>query len=507
MPRLPKNGSGQRCALSYHSCVNPSLYQLNTRVYVSSLGRNATIDQIPDSFLDQLTQRGFDWLWLLGVWKLGPRSRQVSRSTPAWRTEYQRTLPDLSDADITGSPFAICEYTVDPVLGGDAALARFRTRLAQRGINLMLDFVPNHVGLDHSWITAKPEYLIQGRRDGQTADPARWCTLETGQVFAFGRDPNYPGWPDTLQLNYYNHDLRAAMRQELSSIASRCDGVRCDMAMLLEPEIFHRTWGPITGSREEDLPLFWPDAIETTRRENPKFLFVAEVYWNYEYKLQQHGFDYTYDKTLYDRVIHRNGPYLRGHLIAPLSYQGKMVRFLENHDEERIASRLSIEEHRAAAVVTFLAPGLRLFHNGQLEGNTIRIPVHLSRGPRERPRAGVEEIYRSLLPIINSPAGKRGSWNLLDTRPAWAANPTNENFICYLIEHPLQTLLVSVNYASYRGQCFVRIPDRTWLHDSLEFRDLLSHERLVRIGSDLLERGLFLDCDAWQSHIFVIDHP
>lgn len=487
--------------------MNPSLYQLNTRTYLSTLGRDATIDEIPDSLIDGLKQRGFDWLWLLGVWKLGPRSREVSRSTATWRAEYQETLPDLTEADITGSPFAVCEYTVDPSLGGDTALARFRTRLAQRGIKLMLDFVPNHVGLDHPWAITNPEYFIQGPSTGPTADHFRWCRLETGHVFAFGRDPNYPGWPDTLQLNYYNRDLRAAMYQELTAIASRCDGVRCDMAMLLEPEIFHRTWGAITGASEHDLPLFWPEAIQTTRRANPDFLFVAEVYWNYEYKLQQHGFDYTYDKTLYDRVIHRNGPYLRGHLIAPLSYQGKMVRFLENHDEARIASKLSIPEHRAAAVVTFLSPGLRLFHNGQFEGNTIRIPVHLSRGPREKPRAEIEEIYRPLLPIINSPVGKNGSWNLLDTRQAWPTNPTNENFICYLIEHPLQTLLVSVNYASYRGQCFVRIPDRTWLTNSLEFRDLLSHERLVRNGSDLLDRGLFLDCDAWQSHIFVIDHP
>jgi len=487
-------------------CVNPSLYQLNTRTYLATIGRNATIDQIPDSFIDTLAQQGFDWLWLLGVWTLGPTSRNVSRSRAEWRTEYKQVLPDLTDADVTGSPFAVCSYSVDPVLGGDEALKRFRERLSTRGIKLLLDFVPNHVGLDHQWITAHPEFFISGTPEAATRDPSRWCTLANGKVYAYGRDPNYPGWPDTLQLNYYKAELRSAMRDEIRAIATRCDGIRCDMAMLLEPEIFHRTWGELLGAQVTDLPLFWPEAIRTTKAVSPEFLFMAEVYWDYEYKLQQHGFDYTYDKTLYDRILRRDGPYLRGHLIAPLTYQGKMVRFLENHDEARIASKLSPSEHRAAAVVSFLSPGLRFFHHGQLQGNQIRIPVHLSRGPVEKPLPEVEEIYRTLLPIIQSPTGKHGTWSLLDTRQAWPGNPTNGNFICYLLEHPLQTLLLAVNYAPYRGQCFVRIPDRTWLEGTIELRDKLSHERLVRGASDLLERGLFLDCGEWQSHIFVVDH-
>ncbi len=487
--------------------MNPSLYQLNTRVYLSTIGRTATLDQIPDAFLDRLAQQGFDWLWLLGVWTLGPTSCEISRAKADWRREYREALPDLTDADITGSPFAICAYKVDPVLGGDDALKRLRERLGARGIKLLLDFVPNHVGLDHPWISEHPEYFISGTKELVTLDPSRWCHLPGGQVFAYGRDPNYPGWPDTLQLNYYNPDLRSAMREEIRSVATRCDGIRCDMAMLLEPEIFHRTWGDIIRAQLADLPPFWPEAIRATKELAPHFLFMAEVYWDYEYKLQQHGFDYTYDKTLYDRILHRDGAYLRGHLIAPLTYQGKMVRFLENHDEARIAAKLSPNEHRAAAVLSFLSPGLRFFHHGQLQGNRIRIPVHLSRGPVEKPLPEVEEIYRGLLPIIQSPSAKHGAWSLLDTRQAWAGNPTNANFICYLIEHPLQTLLIAVNYASYRGQCFVRIPDRPWLEGTLEFRDKLSHERLVRGATDLLERGLFLDCSEWQTHIFVIDHP
>src|SRR5262245_24267843 len=108
----------------------PSLYQINTRVWLTelsrSLGRYATLDDIPDTELDRLAQLGFDWLWFLSVWQTGRAARQVSRSNPEWRREFHETLPDLVEDDIPGSGFAITGYTVHEHLGCDAALARLR---------------------------------------------------------------------------------------------------------------------------------------------------------------------------------------------------------------------------------------------------------------------------------------------------------------------------------------------------------------------------------------------
>src|SRR6516162_7216465 len=74
------------------------------------------------------------------------------------------------------------------------------------------------------------------------------CDTDRGpKIFAYGRDPNFPGWPDTLQLNYANPELQAARIDELVAIGGKCDGVRCDMAMLLLPEIFRRAWGLTPG--------------------------------------------------------------------------------------------------------------------------------------------------------------------------------------------------------------------------------------------------------------------
>ena len=147
---------------------HPLLYQINTRVWLTefsrTLGRPATLDDIPDAELDRLVQMGFDWVWFLSVWQTGPAGQQVSRANHEWRREFQETLPDLREEDIAGSGFAITGYTVHSDLGGDAALARLRERLRKRGLKLLLDFVPNHTGLDHPWVEDHPEYYISGTR-------------------------------------------------------------------------------------------------------------------------------------------------------------------------------------------------------------------------------------------------------------------------------------------------------------------------------------------------------
>lgn len=485
--------------------MNPSLYQINTRVLLSSLGQDATLDHVPDPLLDRLAAKGFDWVWFLGVWGIGPTGRAISRSLPAWRKEFSQVLPDLRDSDICGSPFAVTGYHVDPALGGEQALARLRERLHKRGMKLMLDFIPNHVGHDHPWSVSHPEFFFSGSDSLLVKDPQRWVRAPCGGIFALGRDPNFPGWPDTLQLNYYCPELREAMLDELLSVSARCDGLRCDMAMLLEPEVFARTWGEFSGDASSELPLFWPDAISAVRAEHPEFLFLAEVYWGYEWKLQQHGFNYAYDKTLYDRLLSLKAPEVKRHLIAPLPYQQKLARFLENHDEVRIAAKLPLAAHRAAAAITYLAPGLRFFFDGQFEGKRQRVPVHLCRAPQEKIVPEIVEFYKTLLPIVQSLPCRIGSWNMLDACPAWLENPTHENFICYLIEHPLDHLLLVVNYASYRGQCLVKLPHRGWLDGSVTLRDRLSQERLQHSAAELQSTGLHIDLPEWGVRLFSLE--
>src|SRR4029453_14723808 len=311
----------------------PSLYQVNTRVWLTdlsrALGRPATLDDLPDAELDRVTEMGFDWLWLLSVWRTGPAGQRGSGTNPEGRGEFEETLPDLREEDIAGSGFAITGYTVHPDLGGDAALARLRARLQARGLRLMLDFVPNHTGLDHPWVEDHPEYYVAGTEMDLARAPQNytWVRRNRGDLLlAHGRDPYFAGWPDTLQLDYSNPATQEAMTAELVKIAGQCDGVRCDMAMLVLPEVFQRTWG-------RQAPPFWPRAIGEGRERGPGFRFMAEGYGDLEWTMLEQGFDYAYDKRLYDRLREGHARAVREHLLAGLDFQDRLARFMENPNE------------------------------------------------------------------------------------------------------------------------------------------------------------------------------
>lgn len=480
----------------------PALYQVNTRVWLTALarrlGRTVTLDDVPDAELDRWAHKGFDWIWLLSVWQTGPAAQRISRENAEWRREFEHTLPDLSDDDIGGSGFAVADYRVHRHLGGDEALARLRQRLRARGLRLMLDFVPNHVAPDHPWVESHPDFFVGGTEDELTRAPGNYVRLSCGggeRIVAHGRDPYFPGWPDTLQLNYGNPALQQAMIGELSRIAGQCDGLRCDMAMLVLPEVFQRTW----GIRCEP---FWPIAIATLRTQAPEFCMMAEVYWDLEWTLQQQGFDYTYDKRLYDRLRGRAPRPIREHFLAGLDFQDKLARFLENHDEPRAAATFPPEVHRAAAVTTFLAPGLRFFHQGQLEGCRVRVSPHLVRGPLEPVDEAVRAFYDRLLEALKRPVVREGHWRPLECLAAWEGNWTNDCFLAFAWELHEARLIVAVNYSDHASQCHVRLPfdglhGATWRLD-----DRLSDRSYQWRGEDLAARGLYVDCAAWQSHVF-----
>jgi hypothetical protein len=482
----------------------PALYQVNTRVWLTELagrlGRPATLDDVPDAELDRLAALGFDWVWFLGVWQTGLAGQQVSRTNPLWRHEFEQTLPDLRQDDIAGSCFAIVSYTAHAELGGDAALSRLRQRLHRRGLRLLLDFVPNHVALDHPWVQQHPEFFLAGSEADLTRAPHDFARLDTPagpRIFALGRDPYFPAWPDVLQLNYANPALQAAMDAELQAVANRCDGVRCDMAMLILPEIFQRTWG-LTATP------FWPGAITHVRARYPDFLFLAEVYWDLEWTLQQQGFDYTYDKKLYDRL--RQGParLVREYLLANLAYQNKLARFLENHDEPRAAAVFPPAQHQAAAVITYLVPGLRFFQQGQFEGKKVRVSPHLRRAPAEPADAALGAFYDHLLAVVRRPEVRAGAWALLECIPAWDGNWTQEDFVACTWQTPESLLVIVVNYASHPSQCYVRLPfdrlhGRTW-----RLTDLLGPAEYDRAGDQLVGKGLYLDLPAWGYNVFAV---
>jgi hypothetical protein len=484
----------------------PSLYQVNTRVWLtelsSTLGRKATLDDIPDAELNRLADMGFDWIWFLSVWTTGKGGRKISLENTEWRRDFETTLPDLREEDIEGSGFAIAEYHVHPALGGDAALKRLHTKLRKRGFKLMLDFIPNHMGPDHKWVEDHPEYFVHGTESDLMEYPQNYIRIKRREdelILAYGRDPYFAGWPDTLQLDYSNPATAEAMTKELRRISGQCDGVRCDMAMLVLPEVFQNTWGRMAQP-------FWTNAIKLVRENNPGFCFMAEVYWDMEWNMHQQGFDYAYDKRLYDRLQAGNPDTVRAHFLAGLDYQDRLARFLENHDEPRAASAFNQQKHEAAAVLTFFSPGLRFFHQGQLEGRKKRISPHLVRAPKEPIDVDLHMFYTKLISNLKNHVFRNGWWHLLQCDPAWDGNGTWDAFLVFSWEgnHGVR-MLVTVNFAPHASQCYVLLPFPDLVGHEVQLRDTMGTILYDRNGSELLVKGLYLDLPAWGYHIFEVN--
>jgi hypothetical protein len=487
---------------------NPTLYEINAWAWLEQLSRRAgqpiTLGNVPQAELERIAAYGFDGIWLMGVWQRSAGGRQVAREHVGLQGEYRQALPDYREADVVGSPYCIPEYRVDAALGGDAGLAQLRQQLADQGMRLMLDFVPNHLACDHAWLAEHPERLLQGGPDSLAREPINYFDVTVdGQwrVFAHGRDPYLDGWSDTVQIDYRKSAARRAMADILLSIAERCDGARCDMAMLVTRDIFLRTWG---GAFEPPQAEFWPAVVTDLHARHPGFLLLAEVYWDLEWELQQQGFDYTYDKRLYDRLLEHDAMDVRLHLTAGLDYQHRLARFTENHDERRAAATFGVPRSLAAAVLTYTLPGLRLFHEGQLDGWRVKLPVQLGRRPDEPTHPAVDTFYRRLLSALRHPVFREGNWRALKPAEEWAGNPTHRQIVAHRWSLGDEHRLVFVNLSSEPAQALVPLDIRTLAGQDWRLVDVLHDTTYLRRGDDMTGAGLYLDLPGYGYHLFEV---
>jgi len=478
----------------------PTLYEINTWVWVSELsqklGKNIDLSSVPATEWDAIAAYGFDAVWFMGVWERSSAGIAIADKNENLLNDFRRALPDFRSGDNVGSPYCVKRYIVDRRLGGTEGLAIARRELAQRGMNLMLDFVPNHVAPDHPWVAEHPEYFIRGNADSLRDTPSSFIEV-CGTVCACGRDPYFPAWPDVLQLNAFEPGLRQAAIETILSIAQQCDGIRCDMAMLFLNQIFERTWSESAGPRPAT--EYWEDVISAIKKSHAGFLFVAEAYWDLEWELQQRGFDFCYDKKLYDRLAHNNAESIRLHLCADLAYQGKLVRFIENHDEPRASATFSCEKRRAVALTTATLPGIKLFHEGQLEGRKVRLPVFLGRRPDEPLDRDLHAFYQELLELINRPVFREGRWHLCD-RTGWPDNTSFQNLLAWSWLADDERYVIVVNLSEYRTQARVQVPWADVGSGTWRLIDGFSRATYDRDGGEMVSPGLYVDLAPWNYH-------
>ena len=144
----------------------PTLYEINTWVWLSDLerkyGQKVDLSSVPSSEWDAMAQCGFDAVWLMGVWERSSAGTAIANRNHGLLEDFRRALPDFRPSDNVGSPYCVRRYVVDQHLGGPKGLRTARQELASRGMNLVLDFVPNHVAPDHPWVVEHPEYFFGG---------------------------------------------------------------------------------------------------------------------------------------------------------------------------------------------------------------------------------------------------------------------------------------------------------------------------------------------------------
>jgi glycosidase len=433
----------------------------------------------------------------MGVWERSPAGVALALDDPNQLASFHGALPDLTDIDIIGSAYCIRNYVVDTRFGGRHGLAAARAALAERGLGLVVDFVPNHVAPDHPWLVDHPEYFVQGNADDLARDPASF--LQVGNVvIARGRDPYFPAWADVAQLNAFAPGLRAAAEATLMDIAEQADGVRCDMAMLMMNDVFARTWGERAGARPER--EYWTETINAVRAAHPDFIFAAEAYWDLEWDLVQLGFDYCYDKRLYDRLVHDSPEAIRGHLHADHEYQRHMLRFIENHDEPRAAAEFDVPKERAAAVAIATLPGTTLWHEGQFEGWRVRLPVFLDRRPVETSDAQLREFH---LRLVAAASGLRhGDWHLCEAS-GWPDNSSYSQLLAWSWISEEGRSMIVVNYADAAASAQVHPPWSDLEGSTWRLEDLVNGEVFERDGNDIASSGLFVQLGPWQCHVLV----
>ena len=482
---------------------NPTILEINTWTWLNGLaarlGYPVTLSTVPADVWDELGARGFDAVWLMGVWQRSPAGVAIGLDEETLVDSFRDALDDFTVDDVVGSPYCVEYYMVDKHLGGPAALEVARAELAARGMKLILDWVPNHVATDHQWARTDPERFILGTGEDIEAAPYDFVDVD-GRIIANGRDPFFPPWRDVLQLNAFNESLREAAVATLRTVAEQCDGVRCDMAMLMLNHVFARTWGDRAGEVPDD--EYWSVVISEVRARYPEFVFIAEAYWDTENELRALGFDYCYDKALYDTVEHH--PVGVGKILDedPVAQQHS-VRFIENHDEPR-AQQVFGDRHRCVAITVLTQPGARLIHDGQSAGRRIRTPVQLARDPFEPVDAELEDFYARLLTVLSRDVFHQGRWRRCDVH-GWPDCPSSPGLFVWEWTLDDERVLIAVNLADDEGRGLVGTGWADLESSTIALDDPITGDHHLRDGSDIASE-LFVKLPAWGFHVFDV-HP
>lgn len=482
----------------------PRILEINSWTYLNRLSKQLSkpvhIGNVPESEWEKFKRQGFDSIWLMGVWKRSPKARELALRIPDLTQLYTRFAPHWKPEDICGSPYAIAAYDFEAQIGSRTDFKKLRKTFEKLGLSLILDFVPNHLAIDHEAAKKYPHYFLQGLEENMNS--GLFFRSPENRIFAYGRDPYFDPWKDTIQVNFFSDDYRNFAIQTVCMISEYAHGVRCDMAMLGLSDVFEQTWRRFLPVQSKPKTEFWDVVIQEVKKKAPNFKWIAEVYWGLEKKLQELGFDFTYDKELYDKLL--KGPVweIGKHLRSDLFSHNKMVRFLENHDEPRAISTFGLEKSKAAAVVIDTVPGAKLFQEGQREGKKTKIPVQMGIDLNEPVSSNLAQFYDQLFKFTSKEIFQTGDWQILEVQEAWAGGKCAENILAWMWTKGNFSRLIIVNYSEGKSQARVRLPEIK--KNPLVLADVFTSEIYHRDLGEIKTQGLYVELEGWKFHGFEI---
>ncbi|MFV2062466.1 MAG: alpha-amylase family glycosyl hydrolase [Chloroflexota bacterium] len=419
----------------------------STYVWLSQLSRKydrdiSTLDQIPDEELAELAEHGFTGLWLIGIWE---------RSSASQRIKQMRGNPEAM-----ASAYSVADYRIADELGGDDAWGDLRERATARGIRLAADMVPNHMGLDSTWVVEHPERFIWSpyppfesysfSGDDVSADERvaiqiedhYWDSSDAAVVFKrtdrasgeeryiyHGNDGTSFPWNDTAQLDYLRADVREAVIGQILEVARRFDVIRFDAAMVLARRHIQRLWYPLPG-HEGGIPSrsaaaipaaelrrlmpaeFWREVVDRVAVEVPHTLLLAEAFWLMEgYFVRSLGMHRVYNSAFMHMLRdEQNADYqqvIRETVTFDARILGRYVNFMSNPDERSAVDQFGSHD-KYFGVTTLLAtlPGLPMFGHGQIEGYSEQYGMEFRRPQRDEPpdEGLIDRHRRQIFPLL-----------------------------------------------------------------------------------------------------------
>lgn len=478
-----------------HQFQQTIIYESNTRLF-SKKHKCKISKDLAEKYLNLPEVKSSHYLWAMGIWQKSPYSVAIARTHEGLKKDYKKIIPNYKEEDIIGSPYAIYDYIPEPdICESWEKLKEFKETLNQHGIGLILDYVPNHMARDTPWINKYPEAFLS--IDLKAPPNSNYFLHPSGIVFAHGKDPHFDGWTDTVQFDFSHTETFDLQISFLERILPYCDGLRCDMAMLPLPEIFEWTHG------KKGLDFFWEEFITKAKSKKKDFLFIAEVYWNLESKLQYKGFDFTYEKDLYDFLVQKNSPAIIHYLQN--KQEKKSLHFLENHDENRMASVFFLESIPFFSLIANLEGGL-LIHEGQTLGYKKKIPVQLGTYPSDEEDSIIQSYFQRIIPRLIKRKNQKLTW--IDSQAICYEGKDKFCFVrIFLFEDGNREIFIfNPNPYPLSG----RIPlnpkeiNKIFQYSGPSFLDLTSGINYGQNLDEIKKEGIYFYLEAWRAHWFLL---